>query len=118
MFKCTCVDVYPGTYANQIWAHAPAHMPKENGYGIDKCIAEEIMALWMLGITTTGCCCGHGKVPPYIGVIDEDIPRMKEFGYTVHFNSIRPDDEDSFTPMGADHAQDILRAKILSDASV
>lgn len=110
MFKCTCVNVEPGSYNNQMVVHAPAHMPKEDGYCLDRCIAEEVMTLWQLGITTTGCCCGHGRVPPYIGVADEDIPRMKEWGYIVkpNVNPGRENDEDSFTPMGRDYALAIL----------
>jgi hypothetical protein len=85
-------------------------MPKINGYCLDRCIAEEVMALWTLGITTTGCCCGHGKVPPYIGVIDEDIGRMKGMGYVVkpNHNPGRESDQDSFYPMGARHLLTII----------
>lgn len=113
-FKCECKDVEIGSYDNQIWVHAPAHMPKDMGYSLDACVAEEVMALWMLGITTTGCCCGHGKVYPYIGVSFEDIPRMKELGYTVQPNLSRPNgqnDEDSFVPMGKEYAQNLNRLK-------
>lgn len=107
MHKCTCDNVGFGTYANTIHVHAPAHMPKDNGYILDRCIAEEVMILWILGITTTGCCCGHQIQDGYIGVIDDDIPRMKQWGYTVHPNSVRPGAEDSFNPMGKDHVQRI-----------
>lgn len=95
---CDCVNVEMGSYDNQIHVHAPAHMPKENGYSLDRCIANEIMQLWMRGITTTGCCCGHNRARPYIGVIDADIPKMKEMGYEVHPNPCRPGAEDSFYP--------------------
>ena len=98
--KCHCESVEVGSYDNQIWVHAPSHMPKENGYCLDRCIAEEIMQLWMKGITTTGCCCGHKKIPPFIGVIDADISKMKLMGYEVAPNKIRPMDEDSFYPKG------------------
>ncbi|MEZ2446078.1 hypothetical protein AB6805_30390 [Chitinophaga sp. RCC_12] len=84
-------------------------MPKENGYCLDQCIAEEVMLLWQLGITTTGCCCGHGSAPPFIGVADEDIPRMKAMGYQVRFNPSRPGDEDGFTPMGTEYAAEQLK---------
>ncbi len=110
---CTCEDVEPGTYANQILVHAPAHMPKDNGYCLDKCIAEEVMILWQLGITTTGCCCGHGKPIAFIGVDDADIPRMKAWGYQVHLNSTRPGNEDSFAPLGKEHVLAILLNKVL-----
>ena len=66
---------------------------------VDKCLLPEILKLWEMGIKTTGCCCGHGKQKlAYIGVSPEYIPRMKELGYQVQFNSCRPDDEDSFVP--------------------
>jgi hypothetical protein len=112
MFKCNCENVEPGTYANQIWVHAPAHMPKENGYCLDKCIAEEVMSLWMLGITTTGCCCVHGSHDPFIGVAFEDIDRMKEMGYTVRWNNARPGDEDSFTPLGKEYVQGMVMKRV------
>ncbi len=63
---------------------------------VDKCIAKEIQSLWNLGITTTGCCCGHNLIDGYIGVIFEEIPIMKELGYQVQPNKLRPNDEDSF----------------------
>ena len=102
--KCHCDNVEPGSYTNQIWVHAPAHMPKDNGYCLDLCVAEEVMMLWRKGITTTGCCCGHGKQHGFIGVIDNDIPKMKALGYQVAPNPCRPGDEDSFYPNGVIHA--------------
>jgi len=65
---------------------------------IDKCLLPEILSLWKQGIKTTGCCCGHGRLEPFIGVRDEYIDKMKELGYKVHFNKCRPNDEDSFVP--------------------
>lgn len=65
---------------------------------IDKCLLPEILQLWEQGIKTTGCCCGHGKATPYIGVLPEYINRMKEMGYQVLQNPCRPEDEDSFIP--------------------
>lgn len=98
--KCRCYNIEMGSYGNQIWVHAPDHMPKENGYCLDRCVAEEVMQLWMKGITTTGCCCGHQTEHAYIGVIDPDIPKMKEMGYKVAPNKSRPGAEDSFYPQG------------------
>jgi len=65
---------------------------------IDKCLLPEILLLWEKGIKTTGCCCGHGKNRPYIGVFPEYIESMKFLGYSVQFNACRPNDEDTFTP--------------------
>lgn len=65
---------------------------------IDKCLLPEILQLWEMGIKTTGCCCGHGKIEPFIGVDFDDIQKMKDLGYKVYHNECRPDDEDSFVP--------------------
>ena len=66
---------------------------------VDKCLIKEITGLWEKGRHTTSCCCGHGqKDKAFIGVEFNDIPKMKELGYKVQFNSCRPDDEDSFIP--------------------
>ena len=65
---------------------------------IDKCLLPEILKLWEMGIKTTGCCCGHGKDEPFIGVDFDDIQKMKDLGYKVYYNKCRPNDEDSFIP--------------------
>ena len=65
---------------------------------IDKCLLPEILSLWEMGIKTTGCCCGHGKQKPFIGVTKDNIQRMKDLGYKIQFNYCRPGAEDSFVP--------------------
>ena len=65
---------------------------------IDKCLLPEILTLWERGIKTTGCCCGHNRAVPYIGVEFEYIDKMKEMGYKVQYNPCRPTDEDTFYP--------------------
>lgn len=90
-----CEDIGFGTYncAYNIM------LPWTDKYvAVDKCLLPEVLTLWELGIKTTGCCCGHGKQGPFIGVTDEFIPVMKAMGYVVAYNSCRPDDEDSFVP--------------------
>ena len=100
--KCACSNVAMGSYDNQVELDRPTHMASrtEGSYSdricVDLCLKDEILYLWGIGIRTTGCCCGHNKVDGYIGVIDEDIEKMKNLGYTVHFNKSRPNDEDSF----------------------
>ncbi|MFB6456524.1 hypothetical protein ACE38W_14720 [Chitinophaga sp. Hz27] len=86
-------------------------MPKHNGYSLDRCIAEEVIMLWRHGITTTGCCCGHGKLPGFIGVIDSDINRMKSLGYKVWHNTTRPLDQDSFIPIGVDTLSEKIKGR-------
>lgn len=102
---CNCVNVEVGSYSNQVELTLPPHMvkykAKEGGADticVDTCLVDEIKYLWSIGITTTGCCCGHNKVDPYIGVIERDISRMKEMDYIVRFNNMRPGDEDGFIP--------------------
>lgn len=102
---CNCVNIEPGSYGNQIELSLPPHMAvykaKQGGSKticVDRCLTEEIQSLWTIGITTTGCCCGHNKLYSYIGVINEDIPRMIDIGYEIRFNHSRPNDNDSFIP--------------------
>ena len=105
---CDCVDVEIQSYDNQVMFPTPPHMRPLYACGgrlresicVDKCLAEEVQWLWRWGIKTTGCCCGHNVKTDqsYIGVVDEDIERMKEMGYEVRPNEMRPGDEDSFVP--------------------
>ena len=108
-------DCPPGTmsqeYTNQVALSPPAHMLNEpqlntpcytikKVIGVDRCIAPEIEQLWAQGIRTTGCCCGHNDkdLQPYIGVLDDDIERMKALDYKVQIIPSWPDREDSFAP--------------------
>ena len=93
---CTCPEgTQVQTYSNSYSVEKP--FGRRNLVNIDKCIYDEILCLWGLGIETTGCCCGHhGKASAFIGVIDEHIPKMKELGYRVQHNPCRPKDEDQF----------------------
>lgn len=96
---CDCKNVECGSYDNQTLIPYPPHIKKGNGWAaIDRCLISEILTLWFAGITTTGCCCGHNKQQPFIGVAEKDIPTMKAIGYAVQHNPMRPGDEDSFTP--------------------
>lgn len=97
---CRCVRVDIQAYQGQVQLARPTHMPDATRPTIcvDGCLAVEITALWREGIVTTGCCCGHGKGRPFIGVAFADIPRMKAWGYQVQDNPCRPGDEDSFWP--------------------
>lgn len=97
-----CNDIKYGTYdcAYNIMLPFKCSFDNEFKYvAVDKCLIKEIIGLWEQGIHTTGCCCGHGDInEAFIGVIFEDIPKMKALGYKVWFNSCRPNDEDSFIP--------------------
>lgn len=100
-----CNDIKSGSYDCSYSIQTPFITPsiagdkKKKYVNIDKCLLPEILQLWEQGIKTTGCCCGHGNTNmAYIGVVFEDIDRMKSMGYTVAFNPCRPNDEDSFYP--------------------
>lgn len=99
---CKCENIEIGSYENQVELDRPPQMKgrtegsKNDVLCIDACLETEIKTLWDLGIRTTGCCCGHNINPGYIGVIDEDIPRMKNLGYTPQHNPFRPGAEDTF----------------------
>ena len=92
---CNCKNIEIGSYDNQVKLKAPGWSSREF-ICVDKCLENEIKSLWSLGIITTGCCCGHNRLEGYIGVVDEDITKMKELGYKVEYNPCRPGDEDSF----------------------
>lgn len=104
---CGCVGVEIGSYDNQVVLTPPPGLLRYNAPGqavretvaVDSCLAREVELLWSRGIETTGCCCGHNKARPFIGVAFSDIPAMKELGYRVQKNPSRPGDEDSFWPM-------------------
>lgn len=95
--RCACVGVRMGSYANQIILRMPSWSSKST-MGIDRCIADEIQALWRMGIITTGCCCGHNLQTGYIGVEPQYIQMMLQLGYAIAPNSARPTDCDSFYP--------------------
>lgn len=95
---CDCIDIEIGSYDNQVELTPPPFTHGTKTICVDSCLATEIIKLWEAGVMTTGCCCGHNKLPPYIGVIESDIPKMKQMGYEVQFNPMRPGDEDGFKP--------------------
>lgn len=105
---CRCQNIEVGSYDNQVCiTDLPPHMADykvlqggARSICIDACLEHEVKQLWCMGITTTGCCCGHnrGIEYPYIGVVSYDIERMKAMGYKVQLNPLRPVDEDSFIP--------------------
>ena len=77
---CMCINVDMGSCDAQVSMRAP------NGKWvcIDACLATEIAWLWLLGVPTIECCCGHNKVSGYIAVADEHSERMRELGYFEH----------------------------------
>lgn len=98
-YGCDCIDVEIGSYDNQVHLPAPEHMPKANGYCVDRCLEAEIKDLWSHGIVTTGCCCGHNKLPGYIGVREDFIGAMKDLGYAVRQNETDATRQDGFYPL-------------------
>ena len=100
---CNCINVEIGSYSNQEIVERPSflkgvNLNESDKIGIDKCLLEEIKYLWSQEIRTTGCCCGHNKVQPYIGVIQVDIQKMIDLGYKVKKNSMYPKSRSSFYP--------------------
>ena len=80
---------------------------------VDACLVKELFWLWDKGITTTGCCCGghvDDMMGSYIGVIEEDIPRMKELGYIVKPNSLDLTREDSFETKTFPHRKEVFKS--------
>lgn len=53
--------------------YPPAHLlpiKSKRGISIDFCIGRVVQNLWYQNIVTLGCCCGHGKIMPSIGLED------------------------------------------------
>ena len=65
---------------------------------IDECISREIEKLWNKGITTTDCCCGHGKRCGYIQVIDADITKMEQMEYIHYLFNDNLNQNNAFIP--------------------
>lgn len=86
-YKC-CVSLPMPEIIKKVRDDSPLFcLEQRESICVDKCIAAEIQSLWDRGIRTTGCCCGHGKPElSYIGVVEEDIEKMKELGYKQTFD--------------------------------
>lgn len=103
MCKCEA-NIKTGEYSNQSILNLPEHMSKywsKETICVDNCLVDEIKMLWDLGIITTGCCCGHNLLLPYVGVIDEYIDTMILLGYNIQLNSCSYNDSmrcDTFYP--------------------
>lgn len=68
-----CEDIVFGSY--------DCYSPTQFGFDADMCLVCEVNELNTDGITTIGCCCGHGKLEPYIQVEPKYIKKMEELGY-------------------------------------
>ena len=77
MSLCTCADVEFGVYS----ATVSMQTASDKWVAIDVCIATEIGRLWMNGVETLSCCCGHGKLVPSVVVAQDSIGRMRDLGY-------------------------------------
>lgn len=79
---CSCVDVDFGTYANAVALYPPEDLGITRVPAtVDRCLADEVQALWAQGIVTTGSCCGHNKMPGMISVADDSVATMLSLGY-------------------------------------
>jgi len=93
--KCTCIDVDFGSYENQIMLGWYPIMDgyrlarKEKGLGdsgvcVDRCVAADIVDLWVGGVRTYGSCCGHGKLPGMINVDPADFDKALSLGWGMY----------------------------------
>ena len=48
---------------------------------VDRCLVPELQSLWLRGISTAGCCCGHFEKPGFVQVFPEHEGAMHELGY-------------------------------------
>lgn len=94
---CNCKNIEIGTHDNQVVLTPPSWSNKE-AICVDACLKDEILYLWVKGVRTGGCCCGHNKINGSIDVYEESSQLMKDLGYEVQFNPCYPDSEWSFYP--------------------
>lgn len=85
---CACKNIDFGTYANTVkltisWGGGEL-------VDIDKCLQEEILSLWALGIQTIESCCGHNKKLGYIAVKPQSVFLMQNLGYEQDFRTLSP----------------------------
>lgn len=102
LYDCTKVTLQPP----KDFVPCNSSLGYKDSITIDACLSSEILFLWDIGIRTRGCCCGHGAHLGFIQVVDEDIPRMYELGYTQYiyddkFGGI--DRKDAFVPKSYGH---------------
>lgn len=48
---------------------------------VDRCLVPELQSLWLRGISTAGCCCGHFEEPGFVQVLPEHEGAMRDLGY-------------------------------------
>lgn len=93
-YTCTChptiLENEEARFAQQVvmnlpnWSAERARREKEGmspTVSIDPCIVDAVYDLWMLGIQTMGCCCGHNSMRAWVNVHPKDYSRMFELGY-------------------------------------
>lgn len=96
---CACVNVDVGSYDNQVTVEIPEHMKEYRRLCdmevmlicLDRCISDEVQTLWARGITTNGCCCGHGKFGAWIGVEPASVSSMEALGYEHYVDCSYPE---------------------------
>ena len=98
-------------------SHNVIHPYDNRIVSIDRCLVPEVYSLWLKGVATIGCCCGHGEGNGYIQVIGADNAAMMELGYErippklvdgalMGVNSFKP--KTAFEFHGYDDAKTVL----------
>ena len=67
MCNCRSISWNIGTRPSIVMTHPPTGAQ----VSIDPCIAHVIPHLWAHGIFTGGCCCGHNRRGPWVGLLDK-----------------------------------------------
>ena len=81
MKEIKCAESF-GEYTNQIQIRTPEWWDSSHKFfGVDPCIAGEIVWLISKGVRTHESCCGHGKQKGYIAVDDNSASTMGMLGY-------------------------------------
>lgn len=108
---CDCVNVAMGSFDNSvIMGYYPVmRQYRDNrvaaglsgdGIYIDRCLVDEVVALWKAQIRTHGQCCAHNipGVRPMINIDAEDMDKALALGYEIYKFENDPERRDTVIP--------------------
>ena len=108
---CDCVNVQMGSFDNSVlMGYYPvmrqyrdnrvAEGLSGDGIFIDRCLVDEVVALWKAGVRTYGQCCGHNLpgVRPMINIGYVDMEKALSLGYEVYLFTNDPSRRDTIIP--------------------
>lgn len=68
----------PKWFEYRLWRLSQGYPPT---VCVDPCIVDAVKELWLQGIETTGCCCGHNNMPAWAGITEKHFEKALKLGY-------------------------------------